>query len=183
MKIKYIIIDSQKKRKQMQRRREIKERLFNILIRYPFILPIQKIHEIFQLKRKTYWSKNLNKLKEKSVNEMMDYIIETIFTFNMKKYMVYNARCHDDIFFDNAFYLREFAGYGWHYRRKVRKWSMLYYELSRSENSNFDEERFYQELFETLKHRIQSRYEDVEISDGRDDLIRRYDCFWLWIKD
>lgn len=146
------------------------------------MFPYEKVKEKFIQSRKEYWSRNLDKLREKSLSEIIYYIEKDM--MGESSYHVYNAPCHDSISYSNAFYLQHFVGYGGsRYRKKDNPLSKLYKELySKKEKDTFNDSSFYEDLYQTLFKKIKSKYQDVQITEGTDRYYRKYPYFQLKIE-
>lgn len=140
--------------------KEYRRKVLVLLIGYPFVFPYEKLKKWLKEKKEHYWLSNLEELREKSLKEMVLYIEKDMIRY--KGYCLYNAGEIDDISYGNAFYLQDFVGYGGYRYREENKSSKLYEKLIKLNNRDtWNADSFYNELFQELHNRIQSRYEDL----------------------
>ena len=97
----------EQKKKNKRKRREWLRKIATVLIGYPFIFPMEKAKDYLVQKRKDYWMKHLEHLREKCLQEMVAYIQKDMAEYD--GYRVYNAHCYDAISYADAFYLHHFV--------------------------------------------------------------------------
>jgi hypothetical protein len=172
----------EQKAKKKRKRKEIWRKVVIVLIGYPFVFPMEKLKEYVKEKRKQFWFQRLDQLRDKCISEMVAYIEKDMAGEDV--YHVYNAPCFDDISYGNAFYLHHFVGYGgFRYRAKEHRNSELFKELYRKQHqATYKESSFYEDLYQTLKTTIQSKYQDIQLTEGADGWNKKYPYFQLKIE-
>lgn len=176
MKLNEVIKKGDQKKQRKRTFDKIISKTLRIAIGYPFVFPVIKIKEFVTNKRNEYWKRHRDTLRLRAIKEIVAYIekdmTRNVSSYKSSEYVVYNAGFRDDINYSNAFYLHDFVGYGWYYRRKEHPISKLYFELNKNTKAPFNKMMDYDQLFLDIREYLKQKYEDVEIVDGEEPNYR-----------